>query len=177
MELGFCIKGEFEAKCKDFTFQEFPNEKDVIVLILEYFKTFLPIILKGKKDYYNKSIIIDPKDIDLMTQKDYGKYVAVISMTDDNSTYIDENFSLENTEYAFQIELQVVADGVLESFENMIKFRNAVKTLLVNMDKNLKLNTVIDSFSLEGVGGIEGSNKFVRQGTYRFSIQSTNYKQ
>lgn len=173
--VGFCINGEFQPPCKNLTFYEFPDEKNVIVLILEYFKTFLPQILKTKKDYYNKSIIIDPKDIGLTTQKDYGKYIVVLSIADDNSSYLDENFHIENTEYVFQIDLQVTSDNMLASLENLIKLKSAVKTLLVNMENNLLLTTVIEGFSY-GNFGLDESKEFVRQGTYRFSIQDNNFK-
>lgn len=174
-KLGFCIEGEFEPFCKEFTFDEFPDEKGVMVLIFEYFKRFLPEILKTKKDYYNKPIIIDPNDIGFTAQMDYGKYVVVISIADDNSSYPDENFYIEDTEYNFQIDLQVVANEMLESLENLIKLKSAVKTLLVNMEKNLSLNTVIEGFSYGNFGKDESQN-FVRQGIYRFSIQDKNFK-
>ncbi len=49
LESGFCIKGEFTPPCKQLTFYEFATEKEVIVLVLEYFKRFLPEVLKNKK--------------------------------------------------------------------------------------------------------------------------------
>lgn len=173
--LGFCIKGEFVPPCKELTFYEFPDEKDVIVLILEYFKKFLPQVLSRKKDYYNQPISMDPKDIDLVSRKDYGNYVVVLAIADDNSSY-SENGLQENTEYAFQIDLQVQEDDTKASLENLIKLKSAVKTLLVNMDNNLNLLTDIEGFSYGYAGDIEDSNKLIRQGTYRFSILGNSYK-
>ncbi len=53
---GFCIEGDIQPFCKELKFFELPDEKDIIVLILEYFKRFLPQVLKRKTDYYNKPI-------------------------------------------------------------------------------------------------------------------------
>ncbi len=172
---GFCVKGQFEDRCKDFIFDEFPDEKATIVLILEYFQVFLPQLLRKKKDYYNKPIIIDPKDIDLVAQKEYGPYVVLLSITGDTSIYPDEQFFRESTEYSFQIDLQVYSDESLASLENLIKLKSAVKTLLVNMDHNLQILTEVGDFSY-GSFGIDESNQFVRQGIYTFSIQDTNHK-
>lgn len=175
-ESGFCIKGEFVAPCKELTFYEFPDEKEVIVLILEYFKRFLPQIAKKKTDYYNKPIIVNPKDITVVYQGDaYGDYVAVLGLVDDNSTYPDDSFYHEETNYVFQVDLQVTADDALASLENLIKLKSIVKTLLVNMDNNLQLITTMEGFSW-GNYGINDSNKYIRQGTQRFSIQSTNIR-
>ncbi len=44
------------------------------------------------------------------------------------------------------------------------------------MENNLDIITVIDGFSYGASGLEEGSNNFVRQGTYRFSIESTNFR-
>lgn len=173
---GFCIQGEFNPSCREMTFYELPDEKDVIVLILEYFKRFLPQVLKRKSDYYNQTIVIDPKDIDLISRPDYGKYVVVLSITDDNSLYPDNDFQREISTYAFQIDLQVQADDMLASLENLMKLKSAVKTLLINMENNLRLTTVIDGFSY-GQYGLDESNRYVRQGIYRFSIESDNYKE
>lgn len=173
--LGFCINGEFNPPCTELTFYEFPDEKDTITLILEYFKRFLPEVLIRKKDYYNQPIIIDPNDIDLITQKDFGKYVIVLSISDDNSSYNDENFYLEDSEYVFQIDLLVVADDMIASLENLIKLKSAVKTLLTNMDNNLQLRTTVDGFAYGNFGKSE-SNTYLREGIYRFSVQSDNYR-
>lgn len=185
MTSGFCIQGDNPlSQCKDFIFDEFPDEKGVIVLILEYFKTFLPQMFQKKDikgrlihtDYYNKPIIIDPKDIDLTVQKEPGSYVVVLSITDDDSSYPDEEFYQERTVYSFQIDLWVHADDSLGALENLIRLKSATKTLLVNMDRNLDLKTFIDGFSF-GEFGIDESHNFVRQGTYRFSVEDTNFKQ
>ncbi len=173
---GFCIEGDIQPFCKELKFFELPDEKDIIVLILEYFKRFLPQVLKRKTDYYNKPIIIDPKDIDLILQKGFGPYVVLLSIADDNSTYPDNDYYSESTEYAFQIDLQVYSEDALASLENLIKLKSAVKTLLISMENNLDIITVIDGFSYGASGLEEGSNNFVRQGTYRFSIESTNFR-
>lgn len=175
-QLGFCINGEFQPPCKQLTFNEFPDEKNVIVLILEYFKAFLPKIIKNKKDYYNKNIIIDPKDIGLRLEKEFGDYVVILSIADDNSSYPDQNFYIEETEYNFQIDLQVLAEDSLAALENLIKLKSAVKTLLVNMENNLLLTTVIEGFSYGSFGIDDELNNYIRQGTYRFSIQDKNFK-
>lgn len=175
---SFCIKGEKELVCHNPTFLEFDDEIEIMMVVLEYFKRFLPQLMKTKKDCYNKPIIIDKNDIGVTVQKDFGKYILVLIPTEDRSSYRDDNFVMEDTEYAFQLQLQVTEDDQEGSLENLIKFKSGVKTMLVNMDNNIGLNTNIEGFSFDGPFNdpIE-NNRFVRIGTYDFSVQDTRVKQ
>lgn len=174
---NFCIEGEYIFKCKTPTFEEFDDERDVIVLILEYFKRFLPQIMYQKKDCWGKPIQIDPKDIGVTTQKDFGNYVVILVPTDDNSTYNDERFTVEDSVYSFQLQLEVREDDSEGSLENLIKLKSGVKTMLINMDNNIGLNTSIEGFSYDGpFDDIRDSNKFIRQGFYKFSVSDTKVK-
>lgn len=174
---NFCVRGEEQIQCKDPIFLEFDDEINIIVIILEYFKQYLPQLLESKKDCYNKPIIIDKKDIGVTIQKDFGDYVLILIPTEDNSSYRDDNFMMEDSEYSFQLQLQVREDDSEGCLENLIKFKSAVKTMLTNMDRNINLNTVIDGFSYDGpFGDPVQNNKFVRLGTYTFSVQDTRFK-
>lgn len=175
---SFCIKGEKQLKCYNPTFLEFEDEIDIMIVVLEYFKQFLPQLMATKKDCYNKPIIIDKKDIGVTVQKDFGNYLLVLVPTEDNSSYSDDNFIKEDSQYSFQLQLQVREDDQEGSLENLIKFKSGVKTMLVNMDNNLGLNVNIEGFSYDGpFNDPIDNNIFVRLGTYNFSIQDTRVKE
>lgn len=174
----FCITSENEFKCTSPIFEEFGDEILIIKIILEYFKRYLPEVMSKKVDCYNRQILLDPSDIDVKLQKDPGKYVVILVLTDDESKYPDDGFRLEETTYSFQLNLEVVEDDVEGSLENLIKLKSGVKTLLVNMDRNLGLTTNIEGFTYDGPFTIEGTNdKHVRLGTYRFSVSDTQVRQ
>lgn len=174
---NFCIQGEEQFKCKTPIFPEFDDEIETITIVLEYLKRFLPRIMSNKKDCYGKNIKIDPKDIGVTVQKDYGNYVVILTPTDDNSSYRDDNFQLENTLYAFQILMEVREDDSEGCLENLIKLKSGIKTLLVNMDINLGLNITIDGFSFDGpFSDPQSNNKIIRQGIYRFAISYNRVK-
>lgn len=174
---NFCINSEQEFKCKSPSFNEFDDEIDIMILVLEYFKRFLPRVMSDKKDCWGKTIKIDPKDIGVVVQKDYGNYIIVLAPTDDNSSYLDDNFTIENSTYAFQIQIEVREEDSEGCLENLIKLKSGIKTLLVNMDINLGLNVLIDGFSFDGpFSDPHSNNKIIRQGTYRFSVLNTQTK-
>ena len=174
---NFCIKGEKQIQCQNPIFLEFDDEMDIMILVLEYFKQFLPQLMATKKDCYNKPIIIDKKDIGVVVQKDFGDYLLVLIPTEDNSSYKDDNFMMENSNYAFQLQLHVSSVDAEGSLENLIKFKSGVKTMLTNMDNNIGLNTTIEGFSFDGpFNDPIRNNNFVRLGTYSFSIEDTRFK-
>lgn len=172
----FCIRGEIPLVCKNPVFHEFQDETEIIILILRYFKTYLPVVMRNKLDCRNRPIKLDPKDIGVSLQNELGDYVVLLVPTDDNSSYRDDNFFQEDTEYIFQLQLQVAEEDSEGALENLIKLKSGVKSMLVNMDNNLGLNTVIDSFSFEGPYGVESSTKLIRQGTYTFSVTDNRFK-
>lgn len=173
----FCIEAEIPLKCSNPVFDEFPDMTDIMILVLRYFKTYLPELMLKKKDCYKRPIKINPKDIAFVAEGELGDYVVIIVPTDDNSTYKDDNFFQEDSEFVFQARLQVVEDDSEGALENLIKLYSGVKTMLVNMDQNLGLRTAVGPFSYDGPYTIEGSKRVVRDGVYSFSIFDTRYKQ
>jgi hypothetical protein len=171
--LGFCIEGISEPICKDPDLSEFKDEIPLIAKILIYFKQYLPIVMSKKKDALKRSIIIDPKDVDIEYQKEPGDYVVILGLTDDNSSYTDD-FRQEYYDYAFEFSLEAKGHNFEGSKQNLLLLKSGVKTLLVNMDTNLGLETTIDGFSLDGIR--EGEGYLIREGSYRFSVSGTQRK-
>lgn len=174
---SFCIQGDRPLICKTPVFQEFEDEIEIITIILEYLKQYLPQIMAKKLDCYRKPIKIDPKDIGVVVQKDFGNYLVVLVPVEDNSFYPDDYKRTEESEYVFQIDIQVSEDDCEGSLENLIKLKSGIKTMLVNMDDNIGLNSTIEGFSFDGpFDDPLDNNRFVRQGTYRFSVQDNRFK-
>lgn len=175
---NFCITKENEFNCVSPIFEEFDDEITIMKVILEYFKRYLPGIMIKKLDCYNKPIVIDPRDIDVTFQKDFGNYVAILIPSDDNSVYPDDNFKIEETEYVFQFHIEVRENDSEGALENLIKFKSGIKTMLVNMDQNLGLITKMGPFSYNGpFNDPNDINAIIRTGTYTFSVKDTHIKQ
>lgn len=173
---NFCIVGEVPLKCKEPKFDEFEDETSLIVLLLHYFKTYLPEVMAKRVDSKNRQIKMNPADIDLTTHKYPGDFIAILVPTEDNSSYRDDGFMFEDTEYVFEFLLEVKADDFEGSMWNLVKLKSGIKTMLVNMDYNIGLNLIVDNFSHGGTGTIAETKQFVRGGTYRFSITDNRIK-
>lgn len=176
IENYFCVETDTCPTTTDVTFWEFDDEIDVMNLILHYFKKYLPFVMSHKKDHKNRQIKIDPDDIGVIPEKDYGDYIVLLIPTEDSSTYEDNSFLMENTEYNFQIDIEVKSDDAKSSMINLIKLKSGVKTLLVNMDSKLGLNVTIGSFAFAGPFTMEGTKGVVRAGTYKFSVIDTKLR-
>lgn len=172
---NFCITGEEQFKCKEPTFLEFENEIPIMITVLEYFKRFLPRLMSNKLDCYNKQINIDPKDIDVILHKEFGDYVVVLVPTEDTSSYLDDNFTIENSEYSFELQFQARDSDPEGSLQNLILLKSGIKTMLVNMDVNLGLNVEVGPCIFDGPFEID-SNKTVRTGSYKFTIKDSKIK-
>lgn len=174
----FCPSSELKLQCKEPIFEEFTDETDIIILILEYFRKFLPSVMYKKKDWSGQPIKIDPNDIGIRVQKDSGNYLMVLVPLEDNSTYPDDMSRLENSDYVFQIQIQVREEDTEASLENLLKFKSGIKTMLVNMGHNIGLNVNIDGFAFDGpFSDPQSSNKQVRVGIYRFSVIDTKVRE
>lgn len=173
---NFCIDAETVLKCKNPTFLEFEDETGVIITLLAYFKRYLPQVMASKLDCHKRNIKIDPNDIGVVPQSNSGDYVIVIVPSDDNSSYKDDRFFFEDSEYVFQIQIETRDDSSEGALQNLIALKSGIKTMLVNMETNLGLSINIEGFSFEGPYSIEGSKKLIRQGTYRFSVFESKQK-
>lgn len=175
LESSFCIEGTPDLKCKEPRFDEFENEIPLMKIILAYFRTYLPSLMIKNKDCRGRWIKMDKEDIGVSLRKEPGDYIALLVPTDDLSSYPDDTFTLEDSEYAFELQLRARDIEFEGALENLIILKSVVKTMLVNMDYNLGLAVEIEGFSFGGLT-LESENKLRRDGTYRFSITDSRVK-
>lgn len=174
----FCPEaGLLTQKCVSFEAYQFDSEEQIFDILLDVFKSELPPRLALIKDCDGKAMFIDENAIDLLPAQGPHRFELMLNPLGDIPTY-SASLGYRTVEYNFEIVMTVTNTRAECITWELLRFKNVVEGLLIGAE-----------FAIDGYNSVDiepkGFNYYIpnqdggsyfRQGSYRFSVTVTQYK-
>lgn len=175
----FCPEGTItNPKCYTLETFDFLSEENIFDILLDLLKSELPPRLKQLNDCSGKPMYIHEEDIDIIVGEDTPHFEVVLNPISNLPSYTDNRLH-RTVEYNFELILTVHNEDPKCLTWELLRFKNVVEGLIIAVE------LAIDGYDTVNVEpkGFEyfipqqvGKAVYMRQGTYRFAVTITQFK-
>lgn len=175
----FCLEGVVtNPKCYELKTYDFNSEESIFDILLDLLKSELPKRMASQTDCDGKPMVIAEEDIDIIIGEGTPHFECVLNPLSAIPSYSD-NRNYRTVEYEFELMLTVHKEDPKCLTWELLRFKNAVEGLIITAEFAIDgYDTVdveprgFDYFVPEQVG----KAVYMRQGSYRFAVTVTQYK-